>query len=97
MRWRPQGEVRRTLASALAERPGHPAELATRTGLDVAVVRTTLDNMRRAGQVQPQDPPARVPGANRPARVYAMADAPAGAGGLSWDLVDCWARWPATT
>lgn len=98
MQWRPQGEVRRTLADALAQRPGYPAELAHRTGLDVGVVRTTLDNMRRAGQAVVQGP-APVPGANRPARVYAAAESAAAqaAGGLNWDLVDCWARGPATT
>ena len=98
MQWRPQGEARRTLADALVPGPGHPAELACRTGLDVAVVRTTLDNMRRAGQAVVRGL-APVPGANRPARVYALAESTSArdADGLNWDLVDCWARWPANT
>ena len=55
----------------------------------------TLRNMVYAGEAV-QLEPVRVAGVKRPVPVYgAASDDAAEAGGTNWDLITCWAQWPA--
>lgn len=92
---RPRGDVRMALVTALQTGPAYPAALAERVGLDVSCVREALNNMRRGGETRVVGD-ERVPGSNRPARVFELVDGSlATAPSISWDLIDCWSRWPA--
>lgn len=95
---RPRSDVRVCMVEALRVSPAHPAELASRTGFCVDLVRQVTARMCRDAEalvVREQ----RVPGSNRPVKVYGLLDAaePAGAArpaGHNWDLVKCWSAWP---
>ena len=91
-----RGEVRDALSQALRGGHGTTRDLALRSGVGITSAMYTLRNMVQAGEAQ-QLQPVRVPGVKRPVPVYGAADAggPADAGGINWDLIDCWARWPA--
>ena len=96
---RPRGEIRQALAAALQAGPAWPVTIADRTGLATPVVREVLNNMRRAGEVAVFGE-QRLPGSNRPARVYGLVEVggrSTEADGLNWDLIDCWAKFPAVT
>lgn len=88
------GEMRLTLISALQGGPAHPAAIADRWGLDVGHVRKTLANMCSAAEAMVVGD-ERVPGSNRPARVYSLVGETPVDDGHNWDLIKCWSAWPA--
>lgn len=94
---RPRSDVRSLVTAALVEAgPAYPLQLSHRLELDVCAVRSTLSNMCRAGEVMVLRD-ERLPGSNRPARVYGLIDAGTGErekDPLDWSLIDCWSSWP---
>lgn len=91
-----RGEVRDALSMALKGGHGTTRDLALRSGVGITSAMYTLRNMVCAGEARQLDP-VRVPGVKRPVPVYGAAgdDGGAGAGGINWDLITCWAQWPA--
>lgn len=91
-----RGEIRDALAMGLRAGPGTTRDLALRTGVGVTKAMYTLRDMVNAGEVMQREP-VRVPGVKRPVPVYDLADGDAAneGGGINWDLITCWAQWPA--
>ena len=90
-----RGEVRDALRVALKGGTGITRELAQRSGVGVTSAMYTLRNMVQAGEVCQLDP-VRVPGVKRPVPVYGLVDDDEPQqGGTNWDLITCWAQWPA--
>lgn len=91
-----RGEIRDTLSMALSAGVGTTRDLALRSGVGVSAAMYTLRNMVQAGEVAVVDT-TRVPGVKRPVPVYGLVDDDSAAndGGINWDLVTCWAQWPA--
>lgn len=91
-----RGDVRDALSMALRAGDGMTRDLALRSGVGVTSAMYTLRNMVQAGEARVVDA-ARVPGVKRPVPVYGWAG-DAGADdddGINWDLITCWAAWPA--
>lgn len=91
-----RGEIRDTLSMALSAGVGTTRDLALRSGVGVSAAMYTLRNMVQAGEAEVVST-TRVPGCKRPVPVYGLVDGDDAAndGGINWDLVTCWAQWPA--
>ena len=90
-----RGDVRDALSTALRGGHGITRDLALRSGVGVTSAMYTLRNMVAAGEARVVDT-VRVPGVKRPVPVYGhAADDEAADGGINWDLITCWAQWPA--
>lgn len=90
-----RGDVRQALSVALKGGDGMTRDLALRSGVGVTSAMYTLRNMVVAGEARVVGS-ARVPGVKRPVPVYGAADDDgADVGGINWDLITCWAQWPA--
>lgn len=92
-----RGEIRETLSTALMAGVGTTRDLALRSGVGVSAAMYTLRNMVQAGEAAVVST-TRVPGCKRPVPVYGLVDeddAANDSGGTNWDLVTCWAQWPA--
>lgn len=94
---RPHSEIRVGIAAALVDGPGTCRQLAQRTGWSIAMTRTALDNMVRAGQAaKPRS--IRVAGVKRPLPVYArpaLLSNPTPAHAELSSALQGWTRWPA--
>lgn len=91
---RPRGEVRSYLEMGLQAGPGTTRDLAMRTGVGLTKAMYTLRDMVSAGEAAVLHT-VRVPGCCRPVPVYGPAQGKASDDGMNWDLVTCWAQWPA--
>ena len=91
-----RGEVRDVLRLGLMAGPATTRQLAGQTGVGVTKAMYTLRDMVVAGEVRVVST-TRVPGVKRPVPVYGHLDDGAAneTGGVNWDLVTCWAQWPA--
>ena len=91
-----RGEVRDALCMALKGGSGMTRELAQRSGVGVTSAMYTLRNMVQVGEVSVLDQ-VRVPGVKRPVPVYGLVEEGAAneGTGTNWDLITCWAQWPA--
>ena len=92
---RPAGELRKAVAAALVAGGGTTQMLAQRMGRDPTVVRSTLDNMVRAGAAAKARAPVRVPGVKRPVPWYEAALG-AAAGGMEANFGPLAAAWSAS-
>lgn len=89
-----RGEVRDALRLGLVASPGTTRYLAGATGVGVTKAMYTLRDMVVAGEVRVVDR-VRQPGVKRPVPVYGLVDDAPQASGANWDLITCWAQWPA--